>query len=142
MTPSAAKEMDRKGSCYRLTFDERAGYLKAHVVGRAVDYAESQELLASVASELHRRGMDRVLIYRDIPNVPSQTDLYFIIHALLGQLVGSKIAVVNPHPANRDGLEFMSRLAKKQGVNYRIFDDEAEAERWLSLPDSYDQNFW
>ena len=91
---------------YELTFDERPGYLYAHLTGDRVSAAIIRDYIAEVVAKSDATGKHRILLYRDIPAVLSEAETFFTVRDSLDALRGKKLALVNPHAAIQKEVKF------------------------------------
>jgi len=114
-----------------LTFEARAGYLFVHARAETTTPETTLQFMREVAKQCAEAKLDRVLLFRDIPDTLSLSDFFLATETLLEGFRGIRGAVVNPYPVNAERLEFGSLVALNRGVTYKIFTNETEAEAWL-----------
>ena len=122
---------------YKITFEDRGGYLYAHVSASYVDRAIILGILADLTAKCADLSQRRLLVERDIPAFMRKEEDPELWNIFIEKITGLKIALVNRHPAISSGLKnSFSDLEVKS--EFGVFDDADEAERWLvsgDLPD-------
>ena len=116
---------------YELNFETRPGYLYAHLQGETISVDVIRSYVAEVVAKSNETGLDRVLLYRDIPTVLSEAQTFFTVNESLEALRGKKLALVNPHENIQRELKFGMTVGHNRGGNYADFEDIASAEAWL-----------
>jgi len=116
---------------YDLTFDERPGYLFAHLQGDTISVEVIRDYIAEIVVKSNATGKQRIMLYRDIPAVLPESQTFFTVSASLEALRGKKVALVNPHTALDREVEFGVTVGLNRGGNYANFNDVDTAERWL-----------
>jgi len=116
---------------YDLTFDERPGYLFAHLQGDTISVEVIRDYIAEIVVKSNATGKQRIMLYRDIPAVLPESQTFFTVSASLEALRGKKVALVNPHTALDREVEFGVTVGLNRGGNYASFNDVDTAERWL-----------
>jgi hypothetical protein len=120
-----------KGRSYELTFETRSAYLYARVTAPDINEQMSRAYLGEIARECSRIGVERLMIYRDIPAVMTTTTTYFAATHLLEIMPHVRTAFVNPYASNEKILHFGVTVGVNRGENHEVFNDEESAERWL-----------
>ncbi len=72
------------------------------------------------------------MIYRDIPVMPQDSDIYFTAQDFLAMIGGAKVAIINPYIFNNEALEFAVTIGINRGANFQVFPDTESAETWLT----------
>jgi hypothetical protein len=116
---------------YKLSFEERSGYLYARVEAKQTSTATSKAYLAEVRAECNAHRSTRLMIDRRIPHVMSVIGFYNVFGNSVETFRGIKVAWLNPYPENQEMLEFAMTAANNRGARYALFRDEREAEEWL-----------
>jgi hypothetical protein len=117
---------------YNLAFEKRDGYLYARVQADFMDIDTAKQYLGEIAERLNAEHAMKLLIDRDIPNIPGAGSLYFATQAFQNQIgVRTKVAFVNVYESIADQMNFAMLLAKNNGGDFKVFDSVADAERWL-----------
>jgi hypothetical protein len=104
-------------------------------VSGALDFAESQQAILDIASQIKQPGEYEVLIdIRGAETILSIADLYELAVALAGQssLIDSKIGILGPMN-DVDKAYFFETVAQNRGARIRAFTDFEEAITWLIL---------
>lgn len=116
---------------YSLTLEQRTGYLYARVTADVTTLRSAITYLSEIADRCAHSDCKRVLIERDVPAVPSTTDMFYIGQEFARMMRGVQIAVLNPYVSNDDALNFGIIVGTNRGVlceMHRTFDSAA---RWL-----------
>jgi hypothetical protein len=121
----------RKQSSYTLTCEERSGYLYAHVQADTIDRENALEYLRQIAARRASTRARRLLIFREIPVMLSDSDLFFTTREFLEMIGSTRIAFVNPFSEIEDGMNFAMTIGVNRGANYRLFSSAERAEEWL-----------
>jgi hypothetical protein len=116
---------------YALTFDDRPGYLFAHVQAAAISRESALKYLGEVARRREETGARRVLLVREIPVMLSDSDLFFTTRDFLDMIGSTRIAFVNPYSEIEEGMDFAMTIGLNRGANYRLFSSVEAAEEWL-----------
>ena len=116
---------------YELIFDERPGYLFAHLQGDTISVEVIRDYIAEIVAKSNTTGKQRIMLYRDIPAVLPESQTFFTVSASLEALRGKKVALVNPHADIQREVEFGVTVGLNRGGNYANFNDVDTAERWL-----------
>jgi hypothetical protein len=116
---------------YELTFEQRTGYLYAHVRAVTIDERISEAYQKEIAAKCDELTIQKLMIYRDIPNALSTTSAYFAANRLLKLLPNIRIAFVNPYESNEKNLQFATTVGSNFGEQHKVFNDGTKAERWL-----------
>lgn len=116
---------------YELTFETRPGYLYANLRGDAISVALIRAYVAEIVAESNATGLNRIMLYRDIPAILSEAETFFTVRESLEALRGKKLALVNPHADIDKEVKFGMTVGHNRGGNYADFEDIAAAEKWL-----------
>ena len=116
---------------YDLEFEEREGYLYAHLQAYVLDVPTAGLYHQELAERLAATGLGRLMIYREVPGAMTVGLAYFLADNLIRLLPSTKIAFVNPYNSHRENLEFAATVAKNRGGRHAIFSTVEEAEAWL-----------
>lgn len=116
---------------FKLTFEERSGYLYACVAAPTIDRKSALEYLHSVAEQVKSREVDRLMLERDIPVMLPASDLFFTTQDFLKMIGRTRVAFVNPHTSIEEEMKFAMTIGTNRGANYRLFDNIPDAEAWL-----------
>src|SRR5215216_6182318 len=115
--------MSKAAEAYHLAFEKRPTYLYASLACRWLDPAISLEILGEImerAADSHRK---RVMVCCDLASIENDTHLLEAMLELASMRSGSRVAFVNC----RDS----SGQQPAIGDEFRLFDHEEEAEKWL-----------
>jgi stage II sporulation SpoAA-like protein len=120
---------------YQLTIEERPTYVYARVDGELTP-ANALRFLEDAHAACVKYGRTSVLLDMQLhgPDLPT-TSVYDVIsqRARDGSKL-SKIAYVPYQGGDPSMATFAETVAINRGVNVRLFDSVAAAERWLSEP--------
>jgi hypothetical protein len=117
---------------YKLTFQDRIGYLYAFVEGENDNAEVSAQYWREILAKCNEYDTRKLLVEEDLPGGPSETEVYHLASAL--SKLGSywlKIAFVDRHLDQHDLNQFAELVAVNRGVNGKIFTNTDEAEKWL-----------
>jgi len=123
--------MTKPSQPYELTFEDRPGYLYAHLKGDTISSEVIRSYVAEIVAKSNSTGQGRILLYRDIPAVLSEGETFFTVRESLESLRGKKLALVNPHADINKEVKFGMTVGHNRGGNYADFEDIAAAEKWL-----------
>jgi hypothetical protein len=116
---------------YQITFSERPGYLYANLQGDKISVEIIRDYIADIVEKSNETGLRKILLYRDVPVVLSDGEVFRTVNDSLRALSGKQLALVNPHEDIHAIIEFGVTVAQNRGGNYRSFANVAEAEAWL-----------
>lgn len=116
---------------YELTFEERPGYLYAHIKADTMTVEMSAAYLGEIVDKCAPLGLTRVIIYRDVPFVIEPSSLFFSMQEEINLLKGLKLALVTPFPATEDALNFAILVSNNRGANFKLHPTIEAAEKWL-----------
>ncbi|MEQ1763285.1 MAG: hypothetical protein ABL984_09090 [Pyrinomonadaceae bacterium] len=125
-----ADQADRK---YTIVYEDYPTYLYALVHGDAYGYEVLIAFLKEIADEVHARGFKQVLIEENISSGATKEDAYRVASELpeLGY-AGIRMAYVDRFMDQEEVNEFGRDVAVHNGIEVRLFDDQAMADRWLN----------
>ena len=117
---------------YKLEFEERAEYLYAYVSGETDSLDISREYWREIAEECRRIKCGKVLIVEDIKEVVSTMDEFQIASEIPSMgFFGIRVAFVDLYIEHSAINEFGEIVATNRGLHGKVFNDLAEAEKWL-----------
>lgn len=116
---------------YRITFDERPGYLHVFVEGSRDSYAISAAYWREIAEVCERNGTTKLFVEEDIPEAVGFSDMYRIAAELPEMFRGIIIAFVDRYADQTELNTFGELVAQNRGVRGRLFADAEAAEKWL-----------
>lgn len=117
---------------YRLTLKHRTGYLYAHVEGKEDSYEISRAYWQEIADECKAHNFQKVLVVEEIAGCGSVAEAYQVSSELpkMG-FTHVKVAFVDRYLDQQETNQFAELVAVNRGINGKMFNDEAEAEKWL-----------
>jgi hypothetical protein len=117
---------------YQIRFEDRETYLYASVTGEKDSLEVSVAYWTDVFTEMRIRNTNKVLVTEDFKDVVSAMDMYMLIEEIqkLG-LTDLQIAFVDKELSQFELNKFAETVAVNRGIYGKIFNSEAEAERWL-----------
>jgi len=116
---------------YTIAFEVRPGYLYVDLKGDVISTDVIRSYVADVLEECERSGMRRIMLYRDIPVILSEAEMFYTVNESLEALRGKKVALVNPHDELQKELDFGMTVGSNRGGQYGSFIDIDDAEKWL-----------
>jgi hypothetical protein len=116
---------------YELTFDERPGYLFAHITASQMTAEMALSYLSRIAARATVLHSTRVAIERDVPVMLPPGDLFFTTAKFLEMIRGVRVAFINPHAAIEDEMRFAIMIGTNRGADYKVVNSVAAAEEWL-----------
>lgn len=123
---------DSDSNPYQITFEDRTRYLYVYVTGEHDSYEISRRYWQEVADKCSRENCSRVLIEEDIPEMVSMAEVFKLASEIpqMG-FYGIRIAFVDRYIEHHDLNQFAELVAVNRGLYGKIFNDTAEAEKWL-----------
>lgn len=117
---------------YRLTFEQRDGYLYAYVEGEQDNYEISKAYWQEVVDEVVRTDAKRVLIDENIVESASMAEVFKLASEIptMG-FGGTYVAFVDRYLDQAEINEFAELVAVNRGLNGKIFNNEELAVEWL-----------
>lgn len=123
--------MQDNGKPYELTFDERPGYLYAHIKADTMTAEMSFAYLGEIADKCAGLGLTKVLIYREVPFIIDPVSIFYSMQEEIQLLKGLKLAVVTPFPTTEEALNFAILVSNNRGANFKLHPTIEAAEEWL-----------
>jgi hypothetical protein len=123
--------MEEPEAPYKLTFEERDGYLLANIKAEILEYDAAQDCLLEVAREIERLKLTRLMVHREIPSVMPRGQLFFTSANMAESFKHVRVAFVNPYPDLDEALNFGALTANNRGAKFNVFGDIETAEKWL-----------
>lgn len=117
---------------YKLTFEQRPGYLYARVEAETIDRESALAYLREVADKCSEISCERLVLERDIPVMLSVADLLFTTDDFQKMMHDIRVAFINPHLPIDDDMGFAMTIANNRGAVFQLHRDVAEAEKWLA----------
>ena len=117
---------------YELTLEYRPQYLYAFVRGEKDSCEISRQYWKEIADECNKSGIKKVLIEEDITENISMPDMYRFASEIpdLG-FHGVRVAFFDRHETQHQLNQFGETVATNRGLVSRVFNNFAEAEKWL-----------
>lgn len=127
-----AVKVDPAGSNYTIVYENYPTYLYALVHGDEYGYEVLTGFLKEIADEVKARGFKQVLIEENISVGATKEDAYRVASELpeLG-FAGIRMAYVDRFIDQEEVNEFGRDVAVHNGIDVRLFSDQAMADRWL-----------
>lgn len=119
---------------YRLEFQYEAPLLRARVVGgHDTSLAVSREYWLRILQEVRASGASQLLVLdRMQGEVMGDDDLHRFFDAMVGQgLEGVRVAYVEGRADQIPHIERAELMAREQGYDARVFNDQNDAMVWL-----------
>lgn len=117
---------------YELTFEERSGYLYAHVLSESSGATEILRWFSEIIPKCREIGATRVLVHVETNEGLSTSDAFDAATGVVAlDVSGIKIAYVDPDPSHLDTNQFGELVAVNRGVQGKVFLTIAEGESWL-----------
>lgn len=116
---------------YDLSTEERPGYLYIHLRSDTISEEIIRGYVSDIVENSDRTGLDHILLYRDVPAIMTEGEVFHTVNDSLEALRGKKLALVNPHPALDKELKFGMTVGRNRGGNYQVFATIEAAEHWL-----------
>ena len=116
---------------YHLTFTEHPDHLYVSIKSETISDDIIRSYVAEIAKKADETGKDRILLYRDIPQVMKESGVFHAVTGSLETFRGKKIAIVNPHRSLETDIEVGMTVAQNRGANYRSFNNVEDAKEWL-----------
>ena len=116
---------------YEIRFEERPGYLFAHVKAETVDRKLAFAYLRDLGAKRAELSATRLLVIRDIPMVMSDVANYQCLTEMIRVLGRIRLALVNPYRELASAVDFGTLVIRSKRYDYKAFTDMEDAERWL-----------
>jgi len=116
----------------RLVFEDRPGYLYAHVTGPRDNEQISLAYWSAIVEEIRRRNSRKLMVVENLGDFEGPRDLAAMLDALIAMgLDRIQVAFVVGRVDLLGLMQHGEILAMERGANGRVFDSTAIAERWL-----------
>ena len=116
---------------YTVTFEERPGYLYAHIKAETMTLEIALAYLGEIAVKARQVKARRVMIDRDVPVVLSASDAFLSMKDFVDRVKGRKVALVNRRISHEESIRFSMMVAKNRGAFFEVHNNIPDAERWL-----------
>ena len=115
---------------YTIQLENRGEYLYALVGGDKLTQEISAAYWREIADECFKLGLRKILIEKDFSQTVSAPEMLNMGVYLGGILANKKIAFLDRY-GNEDINELGQKIARNRGVIMKVFNNTAEAEKWL-----------
>lgn len=116
----------------RLVFEDRPGYLYAHVTGPRDNEQISLAYWSAIVEEIRKRNSRKLMVVENLGDFEGPRDLASMLDALIAMgLDRIQVAFVVGRVDLLGLMQHGEILAMERGANGRVFDSTAIAERWL-----------
>ena len=121
---------------YWLTYDERPGYLLAHVEGLSDSRETSISFWQEIGLEARARNVRRLLVQENFRNFVNPADTFDISRFVAElferlEMPNVRIAFLDEQPDQLEINRAGERAATDYGLCVKVFADLSEAEAWL-----------
>lgn len=117
---------------YTLRFEQRDGYLYAHVKGEHDSVAISTAYWSEIAQRCREIDARRLLVVEDLAERAQVLDVYEVAAGLVALgFARIRIAFVDLQLDELPMMLFAETVARNRGIDGRVFRDVATAEAWL-----------
>lgn len=116
---------------YLLVFTESPDYLYANLSAETLDEEIIREFLREIREKSDQSGLDRILVYRNIPLVWIKKSLIDSVNEWIETFKGKKVALVNPYSELDAEMGYAMTVAQNAGGNHDLFSDIKSAQEWL-----------
>lgn len=120
------------GDAYTLRFEERPGYVRAHVRGERDTVEISLAYWTEIADYCHQHDVRAVLVIEELAERAAVLDIYEVASGLVALgFQNIRIAFVDRNMDELPMMQFGETVARNRGIDGRVFATEAEADAWL-----------
>src|SRR4051794_33661369 len=123
--------MNEAAPQYKLTYEQRRGYLYAHISVDTINSEMAILYLREVVDRCNELDYKRLMIDRDIPVVLPDGVMFFVAVQFQEMIKGIRTALINPYSSNDPGLDFGGMVVRNRGGDYALFHNATDAEAWL-----------
>jgi hypothetical protein len=116
---------------YKIRFEERPGYLFAHVKAETIDRNTAFAYLQDLGAKCAELNAKRLLVIRDIPMVMSDVKNYQCLTEMIRVLGRIRLALVNPYSEFASAVDFGTLVIRSKRYDYKAFTSMDDAEQWL-----------
>ena len=116
---------------YRLTFEERDGYLYVHAQADSISEEIVRGYIGEIRDKVREGGHRRLMIYREIIGTLPDTVVFEISKETAQWFRGIRVALINNDEPFHDALGFSMKVATNRGGTNELFSDQESAEKWL-----------
>lgn len=121
----------KKQDPYRLTLEERPGYLYAFVEAGHEDYQIARQYWDEILEAAIAAGATRIMVEYSLGDVATITETFQWVSELAPKASGAKIACVDAMSEHAHIHKFSELVAVNRGVAAMAFSNSEEAEKWL-----------
>ena len=123
--------MTTQHESYQIKFTEFPDYLYVEIKGTEISVDIIASYIHKIVEKCEASGKNRILLYRDIPAVLSEGEVFYTVNQSLKALEGKRVALVNPYDVISTAVDFGMTVGQNRGGNYRSFKNVSDAEAWL-----------
>jgi hypothetical protein len=116
---------------YKLTLEQRTGYLYALIEAKKITREMALSYTHEIADKCAEIDCHLVLIERKVPVIMATGNLFFATQDFTKLMEGKKVAFVNPHRANDDGMRLAMTIGNNRGARFETHPTVEAAEKWL-----------
>lgn len=123
------------GPGFRIRYDDKPGYLRAHVFDGTDSQAVSIAMWRMLAAECRAVDADRLLVLEELDASVGQSDVAPVVEAM-AEAGYARIRVAFVELLDDiEGSEYGEILCRERGMTIRVFGNENAARRWLLYDD-------
>jgi hypothetical protein len=116
---------------YELTIEKRVDYLYAYITGLS-SYENSMQYWGKIADELHRQGLKKVLVHKNLTGSLSAAEIYDIVTRFAeAGFLGIHVAFYDENEGDADLNALGELIATNRGAFVKVFTSLEEAEAWI-----------
>lgn len=117
---------------YHVTFEERSGYLYAHISGKKASFAIARKYWTDIAERAISSEVKKLLVVEDIPEAITISEVHRLVTELSELPVKDiRVAFVDQFAQHKSLNDFGILVAGNRGLSLRGFDSIEAAEEWL-----------
>jgi len=117
---------------YIVTFEDRPGYLYAHIKGEKKDLSVARMYWTQIAEKALSANHERVMVVEDFAETISIAEVHQLVSELSELPIHDiRVAFVDPHVQHKSLNEFGILVGENRGLTLQSFDTPDQAEDWL-----------
>ena len=116
---------------YQLSFEEREGYLFAHIKAKGISPETAKAYLTEIREKADATGATRIMILREIAELSKAGTLYFTTKDFTELLGSFRVVFVNPYAELKEQFDFANLMASNHGAEVAVLPNQPDAEKWL-----------